>query len=78
MIRRVILTSMLFLLAASCYSPVLVEKGFGGQSMPCREVSRSRCDTDQCGGSSMDYVTYQCGTSQPTSRCVANFRCRTK
>jgi hypothetical protein len=79
MIRRSILALSLFFFAASCYySPAMIERAGNGRTTPCREVSRSRCASDQCGGANMDYVTYHCAGSQAVSRCVANFRCSSK
>jgi hypothetical protein len=77
--RRISSVALLFFLFASCayYRPVMVEGGGrrGAASVPCREVSRSRCNTDQCRGANMDLVTYQCAGTQSMTRCVANFRC---
>jgi hypothetical protein len=74
--RRLVLIAFLFLTLASCfYRPAYVGEQRRGSVMPCREVSRSHCDVDQCRGAHMDYVTYQCKGTQPVARCVANFRC---
>jgi len=73
--RRVLFAAVAFLTLGSCfYRPTYIGEGPGGRSMPCREMSRSRCDAASCRGSNMDFVTYQCGT-RSTSRCVANFGC---
>jgi len=48
MIRRSILALALFFFAASCYySPAMIERAGNGRTTPCREVSRSRCASDQ-------------------------------
>lgn len=74
--RRTLLAAFLFFLFASCayYRPAYLGEGRRGASTPCREVSRSRCSSEQCKGANMDLVTYQCSGSAVT-RCVANFRC---
>ena len=78
--RRLLLSGLLFLTLASCYSNPWIDspappgrhRALGGS--PCRVISRSRCATDACGGSNMDLVTYQCPGSRQT-RCFANFTC---
>ncbi|MFP5247296.1 MAG: hypothetical protein ACLGH0_11435 [Thermoanaerobaculia bacterium] len=44
------------------------------QAKPCREVSRLRCETTQCKGLNVDYVTYEC-SGKTFARCVANKGC---
>jgi hypothetical protein len=77
----ILIVALLFL-PACFYKPVYVDP----LSVPaptrrasafqtCREVSRSRCDADQCGGANMDYVTLQCNGGKAVNRCVANLKC---
>ena len=74
--RRVLLAAIALLTLGSCfYRPAYLGEGQGGRSMPCREVSRSRCAADSCRGGNMDLVTYHCGGTRATTRCVANFGC---
>jgi hypothetical protein len=71
---------VLLFLAACFYRPVIVEPsiaprlGTSGRSA-CREIGRTRCASEACRGSNMDYVTVQCLGAAPMHRCVVNFRC---
>ena len=75
-----VLSFLLFFLAACFYRPVYVDPSTVGGSRsrmatPCREVSRSRCDATQCKAANMDYVTLHCSGTRTLNRCVANLRC---
>lgn len=77
-----ILIVVLLFLPACFYKPVYVDPltvpsmtGRIGTSSVCREISRSRCATDQCRGANMDYVTLHCNGGKAVNRCVANLKC---
>jgi hypothetical protein len=76
-----ILVLVLLFLPACFYKPVYVDplstpsRTRRAASSVCREISRSRCATDQCHGANMDYVTLQCNGGQAVNRCVANLKC---
>jgi hypothetical protein len=75
---KALLTAITFLTLASCYygKPVYIPDRTGRAAAPCREIGRVKCALEECKGTNMDYVTYQCVGEAAQSRCVANFRCK--
>lgn len=81
--RTVLVLAIVLLFLPACfYKPVYVDPlsvpsatRRPGASQVCREVSRTRCAADQCGGANMDYVTLHCSGGKAVNRCVANLRC---
>ncbi len=81
--RVVLILAVVSLFLPACfYKPVYVDPlsvpsatRRAGFAQTCREVSRSRCASDQCRGANMDYVTLHCNGGKAVNRCVANLKC---
>lgn len=77
------------LVLSACYGtrpPVYVDPSSLGPSIAsrssrgtpaCHVIARSRCASETCRGSNMDYVTLACAGGQKINRCVANLGCST-